>query len=216
MSEGELAGKVAIATGATRGIGKATARLLAESGASVVICSRSEADVAATLAEAEAAGLAMAGLALDLAEPTNAARLTKLPLGRAIGNPYEITISAGSGHKDLVAEFIRHVIFDPEITIAYFEASAQLSTGSMPLLTSGKMGEDARTQIFVEALPDTNDNPIKSPKIYAVMDDLVVALQSIIQGGDMEGELAKAQRKAERTMSRWALQPSGRSSRSIR
>jgi hypothetical protein len=72
----------------------------------------------------------------------------------------------------------------------------------MPLLTSGVMGEDAYTQVFVQALPDTNDNPIKSPKFYAVMDDLVVALQSIIQGGDIQGELASAQRKAERTMSR--------------
>lgn len=121
---------------------------------------------------------------------------------RTIGNPHEITISAGSEHKDLAAEFIRHVIFDPEITTAYFEASSQLSTGSMPLLTSGVMGEDAYTQVFVQALPDTNDNPIKSPKFYAVMDDLVVALQSIIQGGDIQGELASAQRKAERTMSR--------------
>jgi hypothetical protein len=72
----------------------------------------------------------------------------------------------------------------------------------MELLTSGNMGADAYTQIFVQALPDTTDNPIKSPKFYAVMDDLVVALQSIIQGGDIEGELANAERKAERTLSR--------------
>lgn len=121
---------------------------------------------------------------------------------RTIGNPHEITISAGSEHKDLAAEFIRHVVFDPEITTSYFEASSQLSTGSMDLLTSGAMGEDAYTQVFVEALPHTVDNPIKSPKFYAVMDDLVVALQSIIQGGDIEDELSDAQRKAERTLSR--------------
>jgi maltose-binding protein MalE len=121
---------------------------------------------------------------------------------RTIGNPHEITIYSGSEHKDLAAEFIRHVIFDPEITTEYFLASAQLSTGSLPLLTSGAMGEDAYTQIFVEALPHTVDNPIKSPKFYAVMDDLVVALQAIIQGGEIEAELADAQRKAERTMSR--------------
>jgi ABC-type glycerol-3-phosphate transport system substrate-binding protein len=46
---------------------------------------------------------------------------------RTIGNPHEITISSGSEHKDLAAEFIRHVIFDPEITDAYFIASKQLS-----------------------------------------------------------------------------------------
>ena len=88
------------------------------------------------------------------------------------------------------------------VTDAYFDASKQLSTGNMELLTSGMMGDDAYTQIFVQALPDTNDNPIKSPKFYAVMDDLVVALQSIIQGGDIEDELANAERKAQRTLSR--------------
>ena len=66
MSDSEFAGKVAIVTGATRGIGKATAWRLAKSGASVAICSSNEKDVAATLAEAEAAGLSMAGMALAL------------------------------------------------------------------------------------------------------------------------------------------------------
>jgi ABC-type glycerol-3-phosphate transport system substrate-binding protein len=132
------------------------------------------------------------------------APMPKSPSGnqRTIGNPHEITIFSGSEHKDLAAEFIRHVIFDPEVTDAYFIASKQLSTGNMDLLTSGNMGADAYTQIFVEALPQTTDNPIKSPKFYAVMDDLVVALQAIIQGGDLEGELNKAERKAERTLSR--------------
>ena len=65
MSDSGLAGKVAIVTGATRGIGKATAWRLAKSGASVVICSTNGKNVAATLAEAEAAGLSMAGMALD-------------------------------------------------------------------------------------------------------------------------------------------------------
>ena len=133
-----------------------------------------------------------------------AAPMPQSPSGkrRTIGNPHEITISSGSEHKELAAEFIRHVIFDPEVTDAYFIASKQLSTGDMELLTSGNMGADAYTQIFVQALPDTTDNPIKSPKFYAVMDDLVVALQSIIQGGDIESELANAERKAQRTLSR--------------
>lgn len=121
---------------------------------------------------------------------------------RTIGNPHEITISAGSENKDLAADFIRFVIFDPALTDEYFRASKQLSTGDMELLTSGNMGADAYTQIFVDALPETNDNPIKSSKFYAVMDDLVVALQAIIQGGDIESELSNADRKIQRTMRR--------------
>ena len=34
---------------------------------------------------------------------------------RTIGNPHEITISKGSKHKKLAAEFDRYVIFDPRV-----------------------------------------------------------------------------------------------------
>ena len=63
----EFAGKVAIVTGATRGIGRATAWRLAEAGAAVAICSRDAEAVAATVAEAEADGLYIDGMAVDLA-----------------------------------------------------------------------------------------------------------------------------------------------------
>jgi multiple sugar transport system substrate-binding protein len=121
---------------------------------------------------------------------------------RTIGNTHQITISAGSEHKDEAAEFVRYVVFDPAFTDAYFEASQQLSTSSMDLLTSGKMGADAYTQVFVEVLDHTYDMPIKSPKFYAIMDEIVPALQSVIQGGEIEGELANADRKIQRLMSR--------------
>ena len=96
-----------------------------------------------------------------------AAQMPMSPSGtrRTIGNPHEITISAGSENKEMAAEFIRHVIFDPEITTAYFEASSQLSTGSLPLLTSGVMGEDAYTQLFVEALPQHHRQPDQEPQV---------------------------------------------------
>lgn len=121
---------------------------------------------------------------------------------RTIGNTHQITISAGSDNKELAAEFIRYVIFDPEFTDAYFEASEQLSTANLELLTSGKMGADAYTQVFVDVLEHTTDVPIKSAKFYAVMDEVVPALQSIIQGGDIESELAAVDRKIERLLSR--------------
>ncbi len=121
---------------------------------------------------------------------------------RTIGNPHQITISKGSKQKKLAAEFIRHVIFDPEFTDAYFVASKQLSTSAMPLLTGGRMGADAYTQVFVQALAHTHDNPFKSAKFYAVMDELAPALQAVIQGADIAAELAAAERRIQRLLAR--------------
>lgn len=121
---------------------------------------------------------------------------------RTIGNPHQITIAKGSRQKRLAAEFIRYVIFDPAFTDAYFVASRQLSTSAMPLLTSGKMGADPYTRVFVEALAHTHDNPFKSPKFYAVMDELAPALQAVIQGADIAEQLAAADRKIKRILAR--------------
>ncbi len=52
----ELAGKVALVTGASRGIGEATARLLAERGAAVMLVSRSEAALARVSSSIKDAG----------------------------------------------------------------------------------------------------------------------------------------------------------------
>jgi len=52
----DLSGRVALITGASRGIGEATARLLAEQGAHVVISSRKQDDLDTVAASIEAAG----------------------------------------------------------------------------------------------------------------------------------------------------------------
>ncbi|ULQ46333.1 SDR family oxidoreductase [Flagellatimonas centrodinii] len=52
----DLKGRVALVTGASRGIGEATARLLAEQGAHVVLASRKQADLDKVAAEIVAAG----------------------------------------------------------------------------------------------------------------------------------------------------------------
>ena len=51
-----LIGKVAIVTGASSGIGRATAKLFAEQGASVVVAARRQAELDALVAEIVEAG----------------------------------------------------------------------------------------------------------------------------------------------------------------
>jgi 3-oxoacyl-[acyl-carrier protein] reductase len=59
----------ALVTGATEGIGRATALALGRAGYRIGICSRSGDKVAATLAELRALGVAAAGAAADVADP---------------------------------------------------------------------------------------------------------------------------------------------------
>ncbi len=64
---GELAGKVALVTGGATGIGLATVALLAEQGASVVLCARTATTVEATVEHLRAKGLEVDGRPADVA-----------------------------------------------------------------------------------------------------------------------------------------------------
>jgi len=70
-----LAGKVAIVTGASRGIGKAIAKMLASEGCHVVICARGHEALATTVTEITGAGGSALAVALDIADPHATERL---------------------------------------------------------------------------------------------------------------------------------------------
>jgi 3-oxoacyl-[acyl-carrier protein] reductase len=72
----DLAGKVAVVTGGSKGIGAATCLLLGHNGARVAVCGRDERDIGRIAAQTREAGAAeVAGIAGDLTTPDGVERL---------------------------------------------------------------------------------------------------------------------------------------------
>ncbi|HEY1374500.1 MAG TPA: SDR family NAD(P)-dependent oxidoreductase [Candidatus Binatia bacterium] len=91
---GKLTGKVALITGASRGIGKAIARAYAREGAKVFICARGEAELECAAAEIRAAGGDVSFSAADLARDGAAARIVR-EAERRYGPPDVLVNNAG-------------------------------------------------------------------------------------------------------------------------
>ena len=79
---GNLAGRIALVTGASQGIGRACALELARSGATVAVAARNEAKLAEVVAEIETAGGLGAAFALDLASEDSIKGCAKAVLER--------------------------------------------------------------------------------------------------------------------------------------
>lgn len=78
----DLTGRVAIITGASKGIGQAIARGLAEQGASVVVSSRKQEAVDEVAAEFRAAGLEATGIACHVGEESQLSNLVEKTIGK--------------------------------------------------------------------------------------------------------------------------------------
>lgn len=75
--QGRLAGKTALVTGSTRGLGRTTAEWLAREGADVVVTGREDAAVADSVSAIEARGVRSWGITADLAVVGEAHRLAQ-------------------------------------------------------------------------------------------------------------------------------------------
>jgi NAD(P)-dependent dehydrogenase (short-subunit alcohol dehydrogenase family) len=78
----DFRGRVAVVTGSTRGLGFAMARLLGRQGATVVLASRSDADVAAAVERLTAEGIAVSGRHCDTGELADVEELRDEALSR--------------------------------------------------------------------------------------------------------------------------------------
>lgn len=140
-----LAGAVVVVTGASGGIGAATARLLAQRGAHVVGVGRNAAALAALAAETGGSAIPV-----DLAEPASAASIVETVLQRH-GRLDAVVLGAGVGHAgavadmspDRVAELVDVNVRAPILLAqASIPALLRQGSGSLVFLTSiaGRVG----------------------------------------------------------------------------
>jgi 3-oxoacyl-[acyl-carrier protein] reductase len=92
----DFAGRVALVTGGSRGIGAGTARALAERGARVIVTGRDEAALASVVGSIRGAGGEAASLAADLTEAASVEAL-RAAAEAAFGLPELLVACAGGG-----------------------------------------------------------------------------------------------------------------------
>lgn len=98
----DLAGSLAVVTGATEGIGRATAFALGRSGAKVALCARTESNVRTTVRDLRAAGIDAIGMPCDVSDPACVDAFAAF-VSRERGNPQVLVNNAGIGRfKPLV------------------------------------------------------------------------------------------------------------------
>jgi 3-oxoacyl-[acyl-carrier protein] reductase len=98
-----LAGKVAIVTGSSRGIGQAIARALAAEGCRLVLCARGVPDLERTAGALAAAGAEVEALALDVTAPDAGERLAAAARDR-FGRLDVLVANAGGNRRGTFME----------------------------------------------------------------------------------------------------------------
>jgi NAD(P)-dependent dehydrogenase (short-subunit alcohol dehydrogenase family) len=97
-----LTGRIAVVTGAGRGIGAAVARALAQAGARVALAARTREQVEQVAAELRSAGQDAIGLTCDVADPESVAQLARA-VGDRLGPADILVANAGIGYSGPLA-----------------------------------------------------------------------------------------------------------------
>jgi NAD(P)-dependent dehydrogenase (short-subunit alcohol dehydrogenase family) len=111
-----LSGKVAIVTGASRGIGAATARAFAQAGATVVLAARDERALADVAREIQTTGGQALAVPTDVGDPASIERLVRRTLD-AYGRLDAAFNNAGAGHMPTPLAEIAIEEFDRAIQV---------------------------------------------------------------------------------------------------
>ncbi|HEY3036167.1 MAG TPA: SDR family NAD(P)-dependent oxidoreductase [Streptosporangiaceae bacterium] len=113
----QLAGRVAIVTGASRGIGAATSRALSRAGAAVVVAARDEQALAALAEQITAGGGRALVVPTDVTDPAAVRRLVEQTLG-AYGRLDAAVNNAAGGHRPTPLAEVPIDDYDSELSVS--------------------------------------------------------------------------------------------------
>ena len=137
---GKVEGKVVLVTGGSSGIGKATARKMAEAGAITVTIARDQQTLDETRREFEAAGLSLITHAVDIASHEQCDALVKT-LNRELGGVHILVNNAGrSIRRGIENSFDRFHDFERTMEVNYFGA-LRLTMGLLPGMIAKHKGQ---------------------------------------------------------------------------
>jgi NAD(P)-dependent dehydrogenase (short-subunit alcohol dehydrogenase family) len=114
---GTLIDRVAIVTGASRGIGAATARALAEAGATVALAARDTTRLEQLATEIEAAGGTALSVPTDIGDPTDVERMVARTLDAFGRLDIAVNNAAGGGHPPTPLTDVATADFDSALAI---------------------------------------------------------------------------------------------------
>ena len=126
MTEGRFAGRVAIVTGAGRGIGRAIAQRFGADGAVVIVADLDEAGAAQTVADIQVAGQRATAITTDVTDPASVANLTARTLAEH-GRIDILVNNAGILRSTRAADVSPeewHLVLDANLTGAFLCAQA--------------------------------------------------------------------------------------------
>lgn len=131
MDERTLAGKAVLVTGASRGIGRATALLLARAGARICLVSRSAKDLAAVAREVEALGAEVLTVPGDVTLADTCTAAVERAVA-AFGGLFAVVNNAGVGHFGPL-ESLAETDFDQMLSVN-LKAPWLMSRAAIPVM----------------------------------------------------------------------------------
>ncbi len=133
-----FAGKTAIVTGASRGIGRAIAQRLAQEGAHAVLCARDGEALKQAVEEIEAAGGSAAAIALDLRRPESPPRLAEFAVSRFGG--IDLVVNNAGATKRGEFEALTEEDWTDGFALKFFGA-VRLTRAAWPHLSANRTTE---------------------------------------------------------------------------